>query len=102
MQLPLTPHSQSLSLQSGALSNTNKAENIGVENEFGEDDEEDADYEESEDNNIVVSKYPAKAAPQSVPFEPYHMALTETKVVLTWWKSQKRRVVVQVKWSTCD
>jgi len=75
---------------------TSKKGNIDEEEESDfVDDEHDLDYG-TESNQIPTTKYPERASSSAVPFEPYHMILTKTKVVLTWWKSQKRKIVAQV------
>ena len=69
-------------------------------NDDNDDDDEfipdDDDFIESQDIKEIPVQFPAKPTSTVVPFEPYHMALTKTKVILTWWKSQKRKIIAQV------
>ena len=60
------------------------------------DDFDDEDFVDYNENSVPTTKFPVKPAPHAVPFEPYNMILSKTKVLLTWWKSQKRRIVAQV------
>ena len=105
-QLPLTVQAEvhhnptsksSTTITTSTTRSSAKAKDGIADDESGDDEDYDyydGDYEPEEP--VVTSLYPARRVATSVPFEPYHMSLYPTKVVLTWWKTPKRRIVVQV------
>ena len=96
LQVALTSNPTNSSTSSNTTAIAKNFCNEADEEDEDEDFVDEDDVEEEHQMHHISSKYPAKPATGSIPFEPYHLALSKTKVVITWWKSQKRKISVQV------